>query len=77
MYNISKEKTEILKELKPFVYINIKNINESNLFNIILTKYKEKYIYDCECRTNSKEDVLCCKVKYNLESFPIYIDCTF
>ena len=72
-----KKKSEIIKELKPFVYVNINNINESNLFNIILTKYKENYIYDCECRKNSKEDVLCTKVKYNLESYPIYMTILF
>ena len=47
------------------------------MFNIILTKYKENYIYDCECRKNSKEDVLCTKVKYNLESYPIYMTILF
>ena len=72
-----KKKYEIIKELKPFVCVNINNINESNLFNIILTKYKENYIYDCECRKNSKEDVLCTKVKYNLESYPIYMTILF
>ena len=71
------KKIEIIKELKPFVYVNINNINESDLFNIILTKYKENNIYDCECRKNSKEDVLCTKVKYNLESYPIYMTVIF
>ena len=72
-----KKKTEILKELKPFVYVNINNIKGSNLFNIIFTKYKENYIYVCECRKNSKEDVLCTKIKYNLESYPIYMTILF
>ena len=28
------------------------------------------YTYDCECRKNSKEDVLCAKIKYNILSYP-------
>ena len=51
----------------------IYNINEKNIFNILLDKYKENYIYDCECRKNSKEDLSCTKVKYNIENYPIFL----
>ena len=39
----------------------------------MLTRCKEKYTYDCECRKNSSEDLLCTKVKYNIESYPNYL----
>ena len=40
---ICEEKTNILiKEQQPFIFINNTNINEKNLFNILLLKYKEK-----------------------------------
>ena len=61
-----KKTEEIIKELKPFVYITNTNIFEGNLFNILISKYKEKYTYDCECRTGEKEDVLSTKTKYNI-----------
>ena len=61
---------EIIKELKPFVYITNTNIFEGNFFNILLSKYKEKYTYDCECRRGEK-DVLCTKTKYNILEFPV------
>ena len=41
----SKKKLEIIEELKPFIYINRNNINEKNVFSILLNKCKEKYIY--------------------------------
>ena len=72
-----KKGTEEIKELKPFVYVNINNIKEKNIFNILLDKCKENYIYDCECRKNSKEDLLCTKVKYNIENYPIFINVLF
>ena len=68
-----KKGTEQIKELKPFIYVNINNIKEKNIFNILLDKCKENYIYDDECRKNSKEDLLCTKVKYNIENYPIFI----
>ena len=72
-----KKGTEQIKELKPFVYVNINNIKEKNIFNILLDKCKENYIYDCECRKDSKEDLLCTKVKYNIENYPIFINVLF
>ena len=59
--------------MKPFLDINNTNINETHIFNILLTRCKEKYTYDCECRKNSSEDLLCTKVKYNIESYPNYL----
>ena len=29
------------------------------------------------CRKNSKEDLLCTKVKYNIENYPIFINVLF
>ena len=63
-----KKGIEQIKELKLFVYVNMNNIKEKNIFNILLYKCKENYIYDCECRKNSKEDLLCTKVKYNIKN---------
>ena len=68
-----KKTEEIIKELKPFVYITNINIFEGNLFNILLSKYKEKYTYDCECRRGEKEDFLCTKTKYNILEYPVII----
>ena len=59
--------------MRPLLYINNTNINETHIFNILLKKCKEKYTYDCECRKNSLEDLLCTKVKYNIESYPNYL----
>ena len=61
MYHIWK--TEQIKDLKPFVYDNINIINKKNIFNILLDKCKENYIYDCESRKNSKEDLFFIKIK--------------
>ena len=72
-----KKTNEVIKEMKPFVYVNINNINEKNIFNILLKKNKENYIYDCECRKNAKEDVLCTRVKYNIEKFPKFMNILF
>ena len=63
----------MIKEQQPFIFINNTNINEKNLFNILLLKYKEKYTYDCECRQDKKEDVLCTKVKYNIVEYPKFM----
>ena len=72
-----KKTNEVIKEMKPFVYVNINNINEKNIFNILLKKNKENYIYDCECRKNAKEDVLCTRVKYNIEKFTKFMNILF
>ena len=62
---------EIIKELKSFVNLTNTNIFEGNLFNILLSKYKEKYTYDCKCRWGEKEDALCRKTKYNILEYPV------
>ena len=72
-----KKETVLIKDLKPFIYINMNNIDKKNIFNILLDRCKENYIYDCECRKNSKEDLLCTKVKYNIENYPIFINVLF
>ena len=68
-----KKDIEYIKESKPFLYINNTNINDTHIFNILLTRCTEKYTYDCECRKDSSEDLLCTKVKYNIESYPDYL----
>ena len=70
-----KKKSEELKEKQPFTFININNINNTNLFNIFLNKYKEIYSYACDCRKNLKnsEDVLYVKIKYDINIFPTFI----
>ena len=45
-------------------------MNEKYIYNILLKRYKELYTYDCECRKNSNEDLLCTKTKYNIISYP-------
>ena len=67
-----KEELE-LKESKPFLYINKNNINEKRIFNILLNNYKEKYSYVCQCRKNEKEDILCSKIKYYVNSYPEFL----
>jgi len=66
---------------KPFIQINNNDMNEKYIYNILLKRYKELYTYDCECRKNSKEDVLCAKIKYNILSYPkilfVLFDMTF
>ena len=75
MYNMWNKKTEEIKELRPFIYINNTNINQTSIFNLLLEKYKENYSYACECRKNvpGSEDVLCKKIKYNLLSYPEFL----
>ena len=68
-----KKKIDIVKESQPFLYINKNNIILKKIFNILLDGCKEKYTYDCECRKKSLEDLLCTKVKYNIESYPNYL----
>ena len=52
---------EEIKEIQPFVFININNINNTSIFNLFLSKYKEIYPYVYEYRKNlpKNEDVLC------------------
>ena len=68
-----KKDIEYITEARPFLYINNTNIKETHIFNILLTRYKEKYTYDCKCRKDSLEDLLCTKVKYNIERYPDYL----
>ena len=77
MYYMWKKNTEIVEDSKPFIYVNKENINKKNIFNILLEECKEKYIYDCECRKNAIEDLLCTKVKYIIESYPNYLNVLF
>ena len=72
-YIISEKKLIFLlkSEQKPFIFINNTNINEKNLFNILLLNYIEKY--HCEYRPNKKEDVLWAKVKYNIVEYPKFM----
>ena len=69
------EKKEMIEidEMQPFIFVNNTNINNTSIFNIMLEKYKEIYSYACDCRKNEKEDVLCLKIKYNIESFPNFL----
>jgi len=39
----------------------------------MLEKYKVIYSYACECWKHEKEDVLCLKIKYNIEAYPEFI----
>ena len=66
---------EEIKEIQPFVFININNINNISNFNIFLPKYKEIYSYACECRKNlpNNDDVLCLKIKYNILNIKFFI----
>ena len=64
------QKIEEIKEMQPFIFINGNNINNTSIFNLFLSKYKEIYSYACECRKDKKEDVLCLKIKYNILNFP-------
>ena len=68
-----KKITEKIEEIQPFVFVNNSNINNKSIFNLMLEKYKEIYSYACECRKNEKEDVLCLKIKYNIESYPEFL----
>ena len=68
-----KKQTVEIEELQPFIFVNINNINNNSIFNLMLEKYKEIYSYACECRKETKEDVLCLKIKYNVESYPEFL----
>ena len=67
------KKIEEIEEMQPFIFINTNNINNTSIFNIFLSKYKEIYSYACECRKDHKEDVLCLKIKYNIVSYPLFL----
>ena len=43
---------EEIKEIQQFVYINNNNINNTSIFNLFLSKYKEIYFYAYEYRKN-------------------------
>ena len=73
MYSIWKEKKEDKEEIQPFIFININNIDNTSMFNLFLEKYKEIHSYACECRKQNKEDVLCVKIKYNIESYLTFL----
>ena len=68
---------ELINEIQSFICMNKNNIIHKNIFNILLEEYKEKYIYDCQCRRNEKEDLLCNKIKYTIESNPYYLNMLF
>ena len=59
--------------MQPFIFVNGNNIDNTSIFNILLSKYKEIYSYDCHCRKNKNEDVLCVKIKYNILNFPKFL----
>ena len=63
------------KEIQPFVFININNINNTSIFNLFLSKYKEIYSYVYEYRKNlpKNEDVLCLKIKYNILKNQVFL----
>ena len=48
-------------------------MDNTSLFNLFLEKYKEIHSYACECRKQNKEDVLCVKIKYNIERYPTFL----
>ena len=72
-----RKNLELIKEIQPFIYVNKNNIFLKNIFNILLEECKERYIYDCQCRRNEKEDLICTKVKYTIESYPYYLNILF
>ena len=49
--------------MQPFIFVNGNNIDNTSIFNILLSKYKEIYSYDCDYRKNKNEDVFCVKIK--------------
>ena len=53
MLYLLRKKLQIIDEMQSFTFININDINNKNLFNIILDKYKELYSYVCECLKNA------------------------
>lgn len=47
---LRKKIIEDIKEIQPFIYININNINNNSNFYVMLSKYKEIHSYACECK---------------------------
>ena len=45
-----QKNSEVVKESKPFIYVNINNILLKKIFNVLLEECKEKFTYDCPCR---------------------------
>ena len=41
------KKIEEIKEMQPIIFINGNNINNTSIFNLFLSKYKEIYSYAC------------------------------
>ena len=66
IYYLPEKINILIKEQQPFIFVNNVIIKEKNVSNILHLKYKEKYTYDCECKRDKKEVVLCTKVKYNI-----------
>ena len=56
--------------MQALVFVNKKNINNKSIFNLFFDKFKEIYSYACQRRKKVKEDVLCLKIAYNIESYP-------
>ena len=42
-----EKKLENINQIQSFIFINSNNINNMNLFNIFLAKFKEIYLYSC------------------------------
>ena len=72
-----QKNSEVVKESKPFIYVNINNILLKKIFNVLLEEYKEKFTYDCPCRKNENEDLLCNRVKYTIENYPNFLNILF
>ena len=66
---VEKTIIEEIDNLLPFIFVNGNNIDNTSIFNILLSKNKEIYSYDFDCRINKNEDILCVKIKYNILSF--------
>ena len=57
-----------------FLYIiNKHNINLKKLFNNLPKECREIYTYNCECRKNYEENLLCIAIKYTINSFLLYL----
>ena len=49
MFYMRIKKSEEIKELQPFIFINNTNISEKSIFNLLLSKYKDNYSYAYNC----------------------------
>lgn len=54
--------------MQPFIFINDNNTNYTNIFNLLLAKYKEIYSKTCNFRKKEKEYALYLRIKYNIEN---------